>query len=165
MAQVFLLICLILVNVFVAMASETAQTHQNAQAPAPYKAEAPPSIRKLGKHKHHAKVVKNFGGEPPVTSPSEAPQTEKENHPKDHFEASAAEPNNGEHVNVKGQAVHLEKHHHNNSFDKSMAGGGVILGGLATTFLVAVFCYIRATGRHKSSSDQSCHDHQSTTEV
>ncbi|OMO66456.1 hypothetical protein CCACVL1_21144 [Corchorus capsularis] len=162
MAQVFLL-CLILVNVFVAMASETAQTHQNAQAPAPYKAEAPPSIRKLGKH--HAKVVKNIGGEPPATSPSEAPQAEKENHPKDHFEAIAAEPNNGEHVNVKGQAVHLEKHHHNNSFDKSMAGGGVILGGLATTFLVAVFCYIRATGRHKSSSDQSCHDHQSTTEV
>ncbi|KAF7845439.1 hypothetical protein G2W53_002344 [Senna tora] len=36
--------------------------------------------------------------------------------------------------------------HH--SVDKSIAGGGVILGGLATTFFLSVFCYIRATARH-----------------
>ncbi|KAL5072996.1 hypothetical protein RYX36_011980 [Vicia faba] len=42
---------------------------------------------------------------------------------------------------------HLVKQHH--SFDKSIAGGGVILGGLATTFLVVVYCYIRATSKHK----------------
>ncbi|CAN1770135.1 hypothetical protein LINPERHAP1_LOCUS11515 [Linum perenne] len=42
-----------------------------------------------------------------------------------------------------------EVHHHHHSVDKSVAGGGVILGGLATTFLVAIFCYIRATGRDK----------------
>ncbi|KAF8402997.1 hypothetical protein HHK36_011091 [Tetracentron sinense] len=38
-----------------------------------------------------------------------------------------------------------EKHH---STNKSIAGGGVILGGFATTFLVSVFCYIRATRRN-----------------
>ncbi|KAL7092590.1 hypothetical protein ACP275_12G172900 [Erythranthe tilingii] len=38
-------------------------------------------------------------------------------------------------------------HRNHHGVDKSIAGGGVILGGLATTFLVAVFCYIRATGR------------------
>ncbi|XP_031095026.1 uncharacterized protein LOC115999310 [Ipomoea triloba] len=38
-------------------------------------------------------------------------------------------------------------------FNKSIYGGGVILGGLATTFLVAVFCYIRATGRKNASDD------------
>ncbi|WCJ28374.1 hypothetical protein M5689_010075 [Euphorbia peplus] len=43
----------------------------------------------------------------------------------------------------------LKKHQHR-GVDKSVAGGGVILGGLATTFLVAVFCYIRATARHKA---------------
>lgn len=47
--------------------------------------------------------------------------------------------------------LHLAKQHHS-SVDKSVAGGGVILGGLAMTFLVAVFCYIRATGRHKSEA-------------
>ncbi|KAF9591841.1 hypothetical protein IFM89_008491 [Coptis chinensis] len=41
----------------------------------------------------------------------------------------------------------IGRHHH--STDKSVAGGGVILGGLATTFFVSVFCYIRVT-RSKS---------------
>jgi hypothetical protein len=41
------------------------------------------------------------------------------------------------------------KQHHHHPFDKSMAGGGVILGGLATTFSVAIYCYIRATSKHK----------------
>ncbi|KAK9127024.1 hypothetical protein Scep_015870 [Stephania cephalantha] len=39
----------------------------------------------------------------------------------------------------------LGKHHH--SVDKSIAGGGVIIGGLATTFIVSIICYIRATRR------------------
>ncbi|KAG9454321.1 hypothetical protein H6P81_007225 [Aristolochia fimbriata] len=37
------------------------------------------------------------------------------------------------------------KHHH--SVDKSVVGGGVILGGLATMILAAVFWYIRITRR------------------
>uniref|UniRef100_A0A0A0K3N0 Transmembrane protein n=1 Tax=Cucumis sativus TaxID=3659 RepID=A0A0A0K3N0_CUCSA len=35
----------------------------------------------------------------------------------------------------------LGKHHG----DKSMAGGGVIIGGLVTAVFAAVFCYIRVT--------------------
>ncbi|KAI4324444.1 hypothetical protein MLD38_029935 [Melastoma candidum] len=34
---------------------------------------------------------------------------------------------------------------HHRNVDKSMAGGGIILGGLLVTFLFALFCYIRAT--------------------
>ena len=165
MDQCFLL-CLILVNAYVAVASENAHTKlrssladlQHPPAPAPYNAEAP-TIRKLGKHQ--PKVVKTFGNAP-ASSPSQAPQTEKNMHltggsPSTDHAAATTEPNNGENVSVEGQAIHLQKHHH--SMDKSVAGGGVILGGLATTFVVAVFCYIRATGRHKSET------HQSTTEI
>ncbi|KAI4334059.1 hypothetical protein L6164_018796 [Bauhinia variegata] len=36
----------------------------------------------------------------------------------------------------------LGKHH---SADKSVAGGGVIIGGLVTAICAAVFCYIRVT--------------------
>ena len=36
-------------------------------------------------------------------------------------------------------------HHHHGSFEKSVAGGGVVVGVLAAVFLMAVFCYIRAT--------------------
>ncbi|KDP32228.1 hypothetical protein JCGZ_13835 [Jatropha curcas] len=43
----------------------------------------------------------------------------------------------------------LGKHH---SSDKSVAGGGVIIGGLVTAIFAAVFCYIRVT-RKKGSDD------------
>ena len=171
MAQCFLL-CLILVNAFVAVASENANTKlrssftdlQHPPAPAPYNNEKPykaeaPTTRKLGMHQ--PKVVKTFASAP-ASSPSQALHTEKNMHPTggspsiDHT-AATTEPNNGENVSVEGQAIYLQKHHH--SMDKSVAGGGVILGGLATTFLVAVFCYIRATGRHRPET------HQSTTEI
>lgn len=36
-------------------------------------------------------------------------------------------------------------HRQHRAFDKSFAGGEVILGGLATAILAAVFCYIRVT--------------------
>ncbi|KAL1193856.1 hypothetical protein V5N11_031982 [Cardamine amara subsp. amara] len=49
----------------------------------------------------------------------------------------------------------IERDHHHSTVERSVAGGGVILGGLATTFLVAVFCYIRATGKHKPHYDES----------
>ncbi|XVE76455.1 hypothetical protein DITRI_Ditri12bG0174200 [Diplodiscus trichospermus] len=166
MADQCFLLCLILINAFVAVASENAQTKLLSssanlqQAPAPYKAE-PPTIRKLGRHQ--PKVVKTLGGAP-ASSPSQAPQTENNTHltggspSADHTGPATIEANNGENVSVGGQEIHLLKHHH--STDKSIAGGGVILGGLATTFLVAVFCYIRATGRHKSETNN-----QSTREI
>ncbi|KAK8600246.1 hypothetical protein V6N13_059937 [Hibiscus sabdariffa] len=122
----FPLLCLVLVNVVVAMARENAQTSGSVGSP----------IRKLGKHQ----LVKTIGNAP-ASSPSQAP------HSADHA-AAITEPNNGEKVSVEGEAIHLQNHHQ--SMDKSIAGGSVILGGLATTFLLAVFCYIKATGRHKS---------------
>ncbi|KAK6918930.1 hypothetical protein RJ641_017352 [Dillenia turbinata] len=42
----------------------------------------------------------------------------------------------------------LAKHHS----DKSVAGGGVIIGGLATAIFAAVFCYIRVTRPRKNGS-------------
>ncbi|KAF7823087.1 putative ribonuclease H-like domain-containing protein [Senna tora] len=42
----------------------------------------------------------------------------------------------------------LGKHH--SSTDKSVAGGGVILGGLVTAIFAAVFCYIRVTGAREA---------------
>ncbi|KAJ3670332.1 hypothetical protein LUZ60_010656 [Juncus effusus] len=46
----------------------------------------------------------------------------------------------------------LTSHHsHHKPFDKSFAGGKVILGGVFAAILVAVFCYIRITRRSKSA--------------
>ncbi|XP_058751774.1 uncharacterized protein LOC131624871 [Vicia villosa] len=81
--------------------------------------------RKLGKHQH------NHGAMSPSPSP---------------FEGSILSHEKTSVLDLKSH-FHLVKHHH--SFDRSMAGGGVILGGLATTFLVVVYCYIRATSKHK----------------
>ncbi|CAJ1956408.1 unnamed protein product [Sphenostylis stenocarpa] len=41
----------------------------------------------------------------------------------------------------------IGKHH---STDESVAGGGVILGGLVTVTFAAVFCYIRVTRKRDS---------------
>ncbi|CAI9787590.1 unnamed protein product [Fraxinus pennsylvanica] len=43
-----------------------------------------------------------------------------------------------------------EVHH---SSDKSVAGGGVIIGGLVTAIFAAVYCYIRVTRRRKTTID------------
>ncbi|MED6183510.1 hypothetical protein PIB30_038439 [Stylosanthes scabra] len=47
----------------------------------------------------------------------------------------------------------LGKHH--STTDKSVAGGGVILGGLVTATFAAVFCYIRVT--RKRDTDPASH--------
>ncbi|KAG8642353.1 hypothetical protein MANES_12G077701v8 [Manihot esculenta] len=41
----------------------------------------------------------------------------------------------------------MGKHH---SSDKSVAGGGVIIGGLVTAIFAAVFCYIRVTRKKEN---------------
>ncbi|KAK9284398.1 hypothetical protein L1049_023569 [Liquidambar formosana] len=62
----------------------------------------------------------------PVFSPAESPEGKEER-------GEVAE----------GPAIRrLAKHH---SSDKSVAGGGVIIGGLVTAIFAAVFCYIRVT--------------------
>ncbi|KAI3959555.1 hypothetical protein MKX01_025071 [Papaver californicum] len=48
----------------------------------------------------------------------------------------------------------MGKHHHHSS-SESMAGGTVIISGLVTTIFAAVFCYIRVTRRHNSSTIDS----------
>ncbi|KAF5750898.1 hypothetical protein HS088_TW03G01238 [Tripterygium wilfordii] len=102
----------------------------NPPTPSP---SAGPVIRKLGKH--HPQVSRSFIV-PPSLSPSQAPQAEE-----------TILTSSVSNIEEGMQEMHTRVRHH--SIDKSMAGGGVILGGLATTFLVSVFCYIRATGRHK----------------
>lgn len=101
--------------------------------PAPSR--SPSITRKLGKHNPSKTNPKP--SDAPALSPRSAPSPTSET------------PETGESVSILEQEIHIKKHHH--SMDKSVAGGGVILGGLATTFLVAVFCYIRATARHKGS--------------
>ncbi|XP_029126407.1 uncharacterized protein LOC114915677 [Cajanus cajan] len=123
----------------------------NPPAQSPHTAE--PSIgRKLGKHQF--KQIRSSDTSP---TPSEAPPCENKMHPSSEgnipsHQRTSIEPHDDEAVlgSHQGQ-VHLPKqyNHQHHSFDKSIAGAGVILGGLATTFLVAVFCYIRATARHK----------------
>lgn len=45
--------------------------------------------------------------------------------------------------------THIKTHH---SFNKSMAGGDLILGGFATALIASIFCYIRVTGRRNQHS-------------
>lgn len=99
-------------------------------------AQTPMTARKLGKHRHT--ILKSVAA--PSLSPSE-PQKTKENLPFSREISSSGQENE------TSQVEEIKIGHHHHSFDKSVAGGGVILGGLATAFLVAVVCYIRATGR------------------
>uniref|UniRef100_A0A7N0U5Q9 Uncharacterized protein n=1 Tax=Kalanchoe fedtschenkoi TaxID=63787 RepID=A0A7N0U5Q9_KALFE len=61
-------------------------------------------------------------------------------------------------LDVEGPVGELKARHvkkRSRGVDTSVAGGGVILGGLATTFLVAIFCYIRATKRKATAKTLS----------
>ena len=55
--------------------------------------------------------------------------------------SSVAESPEGSNVAEAPEIRRLGKHHS----DKSVAGGGVIIGGLVTAIFAAVFCYIRVT--------------------
>lgn len=48
------------------------------------------------------------------------------------------------------ESLETAEHHHS---DKSVAGGGVIIGGLVTAIFAAVYCYIRVT-RKRVDGDQ-----------
>ncbi|XP_050116518.1 uncharacterized protein LOC126594317 [Malus sylvestris] len=138
----FLLLFLILGAAYVSVTMANEVAHQTLEqstlaslssnpAPSPF----PPITRKLGKHNPSKTNPKS--SDAPALSPRSAPSLTRET------------PETGESVSILEQEIHIQKHHH--SMDKSVAGGGVILGGLATTFLVAIFCYIRATAKHKGS--------------
>ena len=99
-------------------------------------------IRKLGKHRN--KAISSSAA--PGLSPSQAPQTQtKENLHLPEAISSLGEKS----ATAQLQGTRMTQQHHH-SFDKSVAGGGVILGGLGMAFLVAVAFYIRATRRRKT---------------
>lgn len=141
----YLLLFLILVDGFLGVAMADTSTRL---APSPsihgisYNAEAP-KARKLGRHQ-----AVTTSSSPPLLAPQ--PRTILQ--PVE--ESSNGSPPPSVDESGQGQEVHLEMHH--GSLDKSIAGGGVILGLLATTFLVALFCYIRATRRHKLEAKGAC---------
>ncbi|XP_057457859.1 uncharacterized protein LOC130748643 [Lotus japonicus] len=153
MAQILYLCFLLAVaNILLGLAMATTNkpqnTFQSISAPCSNAPSQSPSIgRKLGRH--HS----------PTPSPSIAPKSEEKGHSSSegsitNYHQRASVEAGGEVLGSKGQ-VHLLSHHHH-SFDRSIAGGGVILGGLATTFFVAVFCYIRATRRHEFETNSEC---------
>ncbi|KAI9073845.1 hypothetical protein K1719_044197 [Acacia pycnantha] len=90
-------------------------------------------------------AMSSYEPNPPAEAPIIRKQTQHSNfpwHKKTSIELTY------EQVLGSDVRLHLSKQHHR-SFDGSIAAGVVILGGLATTFLVAVFFYIRASGRSK----------------
>lgn len=113
----FLVLCWILVNAHLVSAIGADSEEKQVIAEALM-------ARKLGKHDLYSKITA------PSPSPSEDLRVEGS--------GGAAEEQ------VMENNHH---HHHRRSIDKSVAGGGAILGVLAIGFLVAVYCYIRATGR------------------
>lgn len=130
-----LAIFLIMLQVFafLTMANET------ADSPGQPNVSPVSSPRKLGKHRH--KLVR-LSTEAPHLTPSESPRAkEDELSPLGHQDAESG----------LMQEIHVKKHHRD-SVDKSIAGGGVILGGLVATFLFAIFRYIRATRRNSATS-------------
>ncbi|KAL3826048.1 hypothetical protein ACJIZ3_022077 [Penstemon smallii] len=123
----FLLCFLIMANANLILTM--AESKENLQ----FKAEAP-MARKLGKHNL---LHSNFGAS--KLSPS--------NEAEENREVSSASGETGAAGPEQVMKTNHRHHNHHHSVDKSIAGGIVILGVLATVFLVAVFCYIRATGR------------------
>ncbi|KAK4377514.1 hypothetical protein RND71_003810 [Anisodus tanguticus] len=126
------LLCLILTDALVYLAmADTATICGNPPAASPLL-----SFRKLGKHHH--KMVKSSTNVAPT--PGLSPHQEEK---KKVNEVGSTDEHNGI---AQAQDIKIEKKHHH-SIDKSICGGGIILGGLATAFLVAIVCYIRATRR------------------
>ncbi|KAG9138632.1 hypothetical protein Leryth_020484 [Lithospermum erythrorhizon] len=93
-----------------------------------------------GKTSHHGNIISSH-------APSKSPEYKGKDPP------SYIEDSSSEHSDESDQAEELPlvHHHHRRWIDKSSTGGGVILCGLATTFLGAIVCYIRATRRKNNT--------------
>lgn len=132
MSTRFLVLFMILVNAHLVLALAT------------HKEEEPAAVitvaRKIGKHVTEPEPVR-----------AEPPQPEENSR---QVSAGSGDQENGP-SSAEEEVMRSDHRNHHRSVDKSVAGGGVILGGLATTFLVAVFCYIRATGRRKAEQPGS----------
>ncbi|KAK4392269.1 hypothetical protein Sango_2004700 [Sesamum angolense] len=114
-------------------------------------AEAPTAARKLGKHTLSQGKISATSRR--LMSPAEPPKAEENGVFSGEVSASGEE--------LGGEEVMKSSHQHHRSVDRSVACGGVIVGGLATTFLVAVFCYIRATGRRAVEPGSPTHSDSS----
>ncbi|CAL5342490.1 unnamed protein product [Camellia sinensis] len=93
-----------------------------------------------------AMAIRSDGSE--LNPPTVVVRTSDESHPAAVDHAIADPPSSSESAS-EGEAQapeirRLGKHH---SPDKSVAGGGVIIGGLVTAIFAAVYCYIRVTRR------------------
>ncbi|CAL1393915.1 unnamed protein product [Linum trigynum] len=105
------------------------------------------------------------------SAPSPGPSKETSEAPKPKYsDLPAAEPTVVEagEAAVAGEGEGQRKKH----TDKSVAGGGVIIGGLLTAVCMAVFCYIRVTRKRddelpmfleRKSTDALVLDRQSVT--
>ncbi|CAN0914699.1 hypothetical protein LINGRAHAP2_LOCUS28709 [Linum grandiflorum] len=71
---------------------------------------------------------------------SPTPQTPPPESGKEAAAVAAAEA-----PEAAAEAEEAKEHRKRQHIDKSVAGGGVILGGLITAVCMAVFCYIRVT--------------------
>ncbi|KAK7382595.1 hypothetical protein VNO80_01514 [Phaseolus coccineus] len=160
----FLFLCFLLANTLLSLtiatnqpqimfqSTSTSSSNSPSQSPCGQRSNtSDPSIgRKLGKHQRNE--IRSSDTKSPT--PSEAPKSENKVHSSSEggiipsHERTSIEPEDGTVLGSHHGEIHFTKQHHH-SFDKSIAGAGVILGGLATTFLVSVFCYIKATGRNK----------------
>ncbi|GAU39204.1 hypothetical protein TSUD_270480 [Trifolium subterraneum] len=73
---------------------------------------------------------------------------------EDHKVSSGTEtPLENERESKEAEAPNIRKLGKHHSTDKSVAGGGVIIGGFVTAIFAAVFCYIRVTRKRDTVTD------------
>lgn len=80
-------------------------------------------------------------------------QTQVQPHEKNGHEV-AEQPVSGSKVSSEYEGAEAPEYRRlgkHRSTDKSVAGGGVIIGGLVTAIFAAVFCYIRVTRKRDPS--------------
>ncbi|XP_010256759.1 PREDICTED: uncharacterized protein LOC104597066 [Nelumbo nucifera] len=167
MSTLQLLICFVFANIVVvplAMAEKAVELNAPAPTPADNRkaspiAETPTIARKLGiKHQQKVVISSLLEGSSDPLPPSPAANSQE----LEIAQAPISQPNRSEQpltvvlssskIAEAPVARRLGRHH---SSGKSVAGGGVILGGLATTFFVSIFCYIRATRRRNGQTTSS----------
>ncbi|KAL1368471.1 hypothetical protein HN51_022625 [Arachis hypogaea] len=120
----------------------------SSSTPSPSPSESP-EIEKKQKKKKNNKNKKMESSSISEGSSSSVPNHERNSvEEQPHYDDDGVLGYKGEEEGEEHMLKNMKQHHHH-ALDKSVAGGGVILGGLATTFLVSVFCYIKATGRQK----------------
>lgn len=99
-------------------------------------------------HSIARKLGNNLNSSHEIIKESRAEETHEEGKQETHSSKEAV-------LDEEVENSHAHDHHHRGFMDNSIVGVGVVLGGLATIFSVAIFCYIRATARHNKYDDTS----------